>query len=540
MIKVFVVEDNDYLLEDIVHSLKLQGYDCYGATDALTFDELLAREVPDLVILDWNLPGEDGLSIAERLHANDKTNHVGIIFLTARGSLEDRIAGLELADAYLTKPIDYQELGSIITSINRRLAPNNESSVESVWKINEKTLELNTPQNKILSLSYREYIALYKLAESPGIPVSAQKIVEAWGENWLRFEKNRLELLLSRLRRKIKDNSNIKLNPIRSVRNEGYHLMIPIEIITHEQFSVSTEKKSSNKTQKSAVVSLSEHAYDLSPNAIMITGCNQEIIRTNTAFSEVTGYAAQSVLGKNPRILNSGRHGKTFYQLMWHSINTTGTWSGEIYNRRRNGQIYLQNIKINALHNSAGDVENYIAIFSDITQEREQELQLKHLSNHDALTGLANRRLLHQQFDTAVTNAKRQGVQIGLLFIDLNGFKPVNDKFGHSCGDFMLQEIASRILSCVRETDTVARLGGDEFVVLMTNIDSDNATATDILRNKLKKIIAHEFIFEGNTIKLTASIGISIFPEQGTNFETLCNVADMAMYKNKEEMKLFM
>lgn len=230
MIKVYVVEDNHYLLEDIVDSLNLLGYDCHGAIDAITFDALLSTELPDLVILDWNLPGEDGLSIAKRLNINGRTNHIGIIFLTARACIDDRVAGLEIADSYLTKPIDYQELGAIVSSIHRRLGCNTSAIKESVWQLREKTLELQTPQNRILSLSSREYIALYKLAESPGTPVIARNIVEAWGDNWLSFEKNRLELLFSRLRRKIKDSSDIKINPIRSVRNEGYLLMIPVNL----------------------------------------------------------------------------------------------------------------------------------------------------------------------------------------------------------------------------------------------------------------------------------------------------------------------
>ena len=228
MITIYVVEDNIYLLEDIIHSLNHQGYNCKGVTNAIAFDELLTKQTPNLVILDWNLPGEDGLSIAQRLHKNNATISIGIIFLTARNNLNDKVSGLDYADSYLTKPIDYQELGAVIKSICRRLMP--KSSIDNGWELHKKTLDLHTPKNEIISLSHREYIALDKLSKSSNSPVLAKDIVEAWGDNWMTFEKNRLELLLSRLRRKIKDNSDVEFNPIRSVRNEGYHLTIPLEI----------------------------------------------------------------------------------------------------------------------------------------------------------------------------------------------------------------------------------------------------------------------------------------------------------------------
>jgi len=231
MIRVYVVEDNEFLLEDIVHSLKFQGYDCYGVENAQAFYSLLAQQAPDIVILDWNLPDENGLSIARRLQESNITQAIGIIFLTVRGQLEDRLAGLEYADTYLTKPVDYKELGAIITSTYRRLAPPN---ISPSWALYPQNLELHTPQDSVISLSYREYLTLYKLSTSENSIILAKDIVEALGEDWLKFEKNRLELLISRLRRKFKDYSEIDFNPIRSIRNEGYQLTLTIKIRTQK------------------------------------------------------------------------------------------------------------------------------------------------------------------------------------------------------------------------------------------------------------------------------------------------------------------
>ncbi len=230
MIKVNVVEDNQFLLDDIIYSLNTRGFDCGGAVNAKSFDCLMLSKQPDIVILDITLPDESGLSIARRLRDSHKTKNIGIVFLTARGSLNDRIEGLELADSYQVKPIDYGELAAVITSVYRRL-PTNGSFLENlVWQLHEKTLELHSPLGEILGVSYREYIVLQELCQSTTGPVSAKQIIEAWNENWLTYEKNRLELLLSRLRSKIKGLSNDKANPIRSIRNQGYNLMIVIEI----------------------------------------------------------------------------------------------------------------------------------------------------------------------------------------------------------------------------------------------------------------------------------------------------------------------
>jgi len=536
MIKVYIVEDNPFLLEDMIYSLNAQGFDCSGAKDSESFEQLISKQLPDIAILDWNLPTEDGLSIAHRLHNNTKTKHIGIIFLTVRDSLDDRVAGLEFADSFLIKPIDFLELGAIINSTVRRLPKYNKSlTSKTTWQLYKKTLELYTPQNKALTLSYREFVALEKLAENYSTPISAQEIVESWGNDWLTFEKNRLELVLSRLRSKIKSNSSINFNPIRSVRNEGYHLMIPVEIIETKQNEYTALLEGAIKNNAS--LSLSDHLCELSPLAVMVTCKNTNIIKTNPAFSEITGYSFESVSGKNPHLLSSGRHNEAFYQEMWHCINTKGSWSGEIYNRRKNGQLYLQKAYISVRYSAKGEVENYISIFSDITQEREYALHLKHLCEHDLLTNLPNRHLLHQKFEEALASAKRLNTKLSILFIDLNKFKPINDQFGHANGDQLLQEVASRIQSCIRETDTVARIGGDEFIVLMTNLEDDNASK--ILSNKLKEVIAQKLIISDNVcLKISASIGTANFPEHGDDFETLSYIADMSMFEDKKNRNL--
>jgi len=280
---------------------------------------------------------------------------------------------------------------------------------------------------------------------------------------------------------------------------------------------------------------LGNHVCDLSPQAIMITDKDRKIIRVNSVFTTTTGYDADEVIGKNPHLLKSGRHDKKFYKELWHELNTNSFWQGEVYNRRKNGELYLQHLTIKVIYNPVGDVENYISMFTDITQEREQSLHLKHLSEHDILTGLPNRERLQQDFKFALTSAKRNKKQLGILFIDLNDFKPINDRYGHTVGDQVLQLIASRMSSCVRELDTVARVGGDEFIILVTDVDSNDAC--QILSTKLKSLIAEPIIIDGLTLQLTASIGVALYPNQGEDFMRLSQSADAEMYKDKLEMK---
>jgi len=232
VIKVYIVEDHSYLLEDIVHCLNEQGYDCEGAVNASYFYELISNKLPDVVVLDWMLPDEDGLAIAKKLRNDVKTKNIGIIFLTARSDVDDRIMGLEIADSYQVKPIDYRELGAIIDSVYRRSSIAVSPPDEADWKLYASTLELHSPLGQIISLSHREFVVLseFSRAAVSNKPVSAQQIVELWNENWVTYERNRLELFLSRLRTKIKSISSNSINPIRAVRHEGYILIINIEI----------------------------------------------------------------------------------------------------------------------------------------------------------------------------------------------------------------------------------------------------------------------------------------------------------------------
>jgi diguanylate cyclase (GGDEF)-like protein/PAS domain S-box-containing protein len=291
----------------------------------------------------------------------------------------------------------------------------------------------------------------------------------------------------------------------------------------------------SERLAKEQQLRLGNQVCELTPQAIMVTDKDNLIIRTNGAFSEITGYQANEVLGHHPKILNSDRHNESFYETFWRQLHDDKLWKGEVYSRRKNGEVYLQSLTVKLLHDAQGGIENYIAMFTDITQEREQSLHFKQLAEFDNLTQLPNRIVLQQRFESSLALAKRHDKQSALLYVDLNDFKPINDTYGHAMGDRVLQQVASRMKACIRASDIVSRIGGDEFSILLNEID--NVEVCHLMVEKLKKTIAQP-ITEGDiTIQLTASIGVANYPEQGDSLEALLNFADRAMYTDKEKMK---
>ena len=263
---------------------------------------------------------------------------------------------------------------------------------------------------------------------------------------------------------------------------------------------------------------------------LVVTDDRENILYVNLAFSRISGFDAAEAIGQTPRMLSSGRHNAEFYRNMWRSIKDIGTWSGEIWNRRKDGTEYLQWLDIRVLDDAG--CARYVAILSDITERRLEEDRIRHSAFHDALTGLANRMLLRDRGEHEIARAKRSGRRLGVLFVDLNGFKPVNDAYGHKAGDRVLVEIARRLREVCRAEDTLARFGGDEFVALLPDL----ASAHDgvVVANKMAEACRRP-VTTVDDVKLIigASIGMSLFPDDGDYIDELIVHADMAMYRAK-------
>ena len=271
---------------------------------------------------------------------------------------------------------------------------------------------------------------------------------------------------------------------------------------------------------------------------IMVTDADGKLIKVNKAFCEHSGYSSKEVIGKNPRFLKSGRHDTNFYKAMWHSIDHKGAWQGELWDRRKNGEIYPKWMTLSAIKDKGGNVTNYVSTQHDISERKAAEKAIENLAYYDPLTQLPNRRLLLDRLRQAMAASERTRHYGAILFIDLDNFKIINDTLGHLVGDFLLQEVAQRLKTCVRTGDTVARLGGDEFVVMLEDLSQEvleSSARAEAIGEKILETLNQSYQLGIHKFLNSPSIGISLFNDQQHEPEELFKQADIAMYQVKKE-----
>ncbi|MGZ5075544.1 MAG: EAL domain-containing protein [Methylobacter sp.] len=280
---------------------------------------------------------------------------------------------------------------------------------------------------------------------------------------------------------------------------------------------------------------LAAKVFENSDEGILITDHQGRIVKVNPAFTAVTGYDAEEVIGKSPTILKSHKHSSEFYRQMWNKINREGSWQGEIWNRRKNGDFYLECLSINAITDQFGRASHFIGIFSDITRRRHDEQQIEIMAHYDALTDLPNRVLFNERLKHSIVRATRHKQWISVLFLDLDRFKNLNDTMGHFIGDLLLQGVAKRLKECVRESDTVSRFGGDEFMIVLSDFEDEQSVTlhTAEIAQKILTELSKAFDLSGNKFMTTTSVGIAFFPKDGHSVAELMKNADTAMYHAK-------
>ncbi|WP_062059051.1 EAL domain-containing protein [Cellvibrio sp. OA-2007] len=268
---------------------------------------------------------------------------------------------------------------------------------------------------------------------------------------------------------------------------------------------------------------------------ILITDAQGNIIETNEIFSQITGYSRDEVLGQNPRLLQSGRHSADFYTSLWSDLINKGDWHGEIWNKRKNGEIFAALMTISAVRDIHGIAQNYVNLFTDITPLKEHQHQLEYIAHYDALTGLPNRVLLADRLKQAIARCHRNEKSLAVVYLDLDGFKAVNDQHGHDMGDQLLVNIAHRLKEVLREGDTLARIGGDEFIAIMADLEGPNDHRTVL--NRLLDVAAEPILLEQQLLRVSASIGATIYPQDNADADQLLRHADQAMYIAKQAGK---
>ncbi len=291
---------------------------------------------------------------------------------------------------------------------------------------------------------------------------------------------------------------------------------------------ISERKKTEERLRQSATV------FESTLEGVVITDPQGRIVATNRAFSTITGYAEDEVLSQDPRLLASGRHERSFFQDMWRSIGQTGSWQGELWNRRKNGEVYPEWLTISTVRDAAGAIVNYVGVFSDISRIKQSEEKLDHLAHHDPLTGLPNRLLLQSRLAHALEQAQRHRHQVAVLMVDLDLFKNVNDSLGHPAGDQLIRVVAQRIRQRLREEDTLARVGGDEFVVLLEQLPraEDAAIVAQAILGVMSEPAA---LSGGHEVYVSGSVGVSLFPNDGVDATQLMRNADTALYQAKAQ-----
>lgn len=312
---------------------------------------------------------------------------------------------------------------------------------------------------------------------------------------------------------------------------QGTSIMFDGAEAVHVSIRDITQRKQ-NEQQLKVAANVFSHALE----GILITTADGTIVDVNAAFTRISGYAREDVLGRNPRLLGAGRQDKAFYAAFWQSLMAQGHWSGELWNQRKNGEVYAVLQHISAVHDENGQVTQYVALCSDITRRKAHEAQLDQMAHFDALTGLPNRVLEADRLQQAMAQAVRRGRRLALVYIDLDGFKAINDTYGHAAGDHLLVALAQRMKQALRDGDTLARIGGDEFAAVLVDL-AHEADCSPLLQ-RLLTAASQPIRYDNNSLQVSASLGVTFYPQpHDLTPDQLLQQADLAMYQAKQSGK---
>ncbi len=515
--------------------LKRHGIELIPAVNGAEGLTLFKLHKPDVVITDISMPIMDGLTMSDAIR---KINPNTPIILTT-GFEESRYFqhAIDLdVTKYVTKPVNFNILESALLKCTRviRMELALQESEERLrlvlegaelafwdWDIVKGCVNRNKMWAEMLGYTLEEINHSTKQWTDFIHPDDREKAIKSIHDTLDGLVKvHKIEYRMLHKDGSVKwvlDHANVVK------RNENGK---PIRMSgTHSD--ISEQKQAEIELHVAATVFESQEG-------MIITDSAGIILKINRAFTKITGYYAADVIGKTPRVLQSGLHDDVFYDLLWESVNATGEWKGEIWNKRKNGEIYPEWLTITAVKSHDDDVivTHYVGTLLDITERKNRENQIHQLAFYDSLTDLPNRRLLTERLKQSISIERRAKKQLAVMMMDLDKFKAVNDTFGHAAGDELLKQAAVRIKSHLRDNDTVARLGGDEFVVILADVHNQK-DAKYVAHLLIKNLMQPFVLTQSDNVEIGASIGISFFPQDGEDGEVLMNKADIALYQAK-------
>ncbi len=537
--KVLVIDDDVITQLLIKEALSPHGFDVIAAENGATGIALALEHTPDLILLDILMPGMDGFACLETLreHLPGCGTTIPVIMLTGVEDSDsiERVFAMGASD-FIHKPIIWPMLAHRLRFVMR----SHKLTHELLIREERQRLSMLAAHQGFYDLDIRTGLVIVndEYANMLGYdPATFKETNAAWLERlhpddretmektYRSYVAGELPEFRGEFRQACADGSWKWILSVGNIveRNEQGVPLRMLGMHTDIDYLKQTEE----------CLRLLAKVFENSGESIMVCDAANNIVDVNRSFTQVTGYLPEEVIGKNPRLLASGRHDAAFYQQMKQTLKEKGYWQGEIWNRRKNGELYPELLGISTACDAQGRLTHYIAVFSDITERKAIEARFQYLAHHDLLTHLPNRILLRDRFEQAIAHAARSNSLLALLFLDLDHFKQINDTMGHDIGDRLLQGVAERLVKCLREVDIICRQGGDEFIIVLTGL-KDNGTVIQITQKILLQL-NDPFDIDGIQIHASFSIGISLYPKDSMSFEGLLNKADTAMYIAKKQ-----
>jgi len=546
--RILAIDDTPINLMALGAAL-VPDFDLQLATSGAMGLALAQESPPELILLDVMMPEMDGFEVCRRLKSLPRLKHVPVMFITAATDITTEELGLSLGAAdYIAKPINVEIARQRIRNLleRERLRQDLQVEIDARERAQQALQQREHYQRALLNnfpfLVWLKDVDGHFLAVNQAFADAChhtapeQLIGKTDLDVWPRelaemYRADDQAVFDSDVPKNVEE--PLEVNGKR-IWFETYKSRIAVDgvVMGTVGFSRDITRRRQNHDQMLLAASVFTHARE----GIMITTADGTIIDVNQSFSQITGYARDEVMGKNPRILSSGHQSPETFANLWHSLFEQGHWQGEVWNRRKSGEVYAVKQTISAVRDNAGAVAHFVSLFSDITSVKAYEAQLEHVAHFDALTSLPNRIVLADRMRQALNQAQRHGRTLAVVFLDLDGFKAVNDNHGHEVGDQLLIALAARMKEVLRDGDTLARIGGDEFVAVL--LDLPDMAACAPLLGRLLEAAAQAVPVGPLVLQVSASVGVTFYPQaQEVDASKLLDQADQAMYQAKLEGK---